>query len=162
MNVFTVSLFGHRELEDIHQIRAQLYPIIKKLLQSKNYISFLIGRNGAFDEYAASLIKQAQKEFGKENNDMSLVLPYAIANLEYYEKYYDSIILPEVVYNAHPKAAITLKNRWMIEKSDLIIVYSSHNKGGSYAALRYAQKLNKKIFFLCKKATAPNNPRLLD
>ena len=38
-----------------------------------------------------------QKEVGKNNNDITLVLPYTVSNLEYYEKYYDNIIIPESV-----------------------------------------------------------------
>ena len=90
-------------------------------------MSFLVGRNGEFDVYAAALVKHAQREFGKENNDITLVLPYYVSDLEYYEKYYDDIIIPETVYGSHPKRAITLKNRWMVEKADLIIVYVEVN-----------------------------------
>lgn len=111
MNIFTVSLFGHREIDDLRQLNDQLFPIIKELIQTKAYVAFLIGRNGEFDEYAASVIKHVQKEVGKENNHITLVLPYTVADLEYYEKYYDSIIIPESLYGAHPKIAITLKNR---------------------------------------------------
>lgn len=88
-----------------------------------------------------------------ENNDITLVLPYMVADLEYYEKYYDSIIIPESVYGVHPKSAITLKNRWMIEQSDLVIVYVARKKGGAYTAMKYAEKLNKNVINICKKET---------
>ena len=78
-------------------------------------------------------------------NDITLVLPYTVADIEYYEKYYDSVIIPESLYGAHPKFAITLKNRWMIERSDLVIIYAERESGGAYAAMKYAKKLNKKI-----------------
>ena len=100
MNIFTVSLFGHRKIEDLTQLNYQLFQIIKELIQTKRYVSFLIGRNGEFDEYAASVIKRVQKDIGRENNDITLVLPYKIADLEYYEKYYDSIIIPERINSA--------------------------------------------------------------
>ncbi len=145
MNVFTVSLFGHRTIEDIRQLDKTLYPIIKELIQTKSYVSFLIGRNGEFDEYAASVIKQVQKAVGKENNDMTLVLPYKVADMKYYEKYYDHIIIPESVFGAHPKSAITLKNRWMVEQSELVIVLVERDKGGAYTAMKYAEKLNKRV-----------------
>ena len=145
MNIFTVSLFGHREINDLWQLDKKLSPIIRELIQTKPYVSFLIGRNGEFDEYVASLIKNVQKEIGKENNDVSLVLPYMVANCEYYEEYYDSIIIPESLYGVHPKSAITLKNRYMVEKSDLVIVYVERDKGGAHAAMKYAEKLKKKI-----------------
>ena len=151
MNIFTVSLFGHRKMDDLRRLNEQLAPIIKKLIKTKPYVSFLIGRNGEFDEYAASVIKRAQKELGKENNDITLVLPYTVADIAYYEKYYDSIIIPESLYGAHPKSAITLKNRRMIEQSDLVIFYVEHEKGGAYAAMKYAEKLNKEMINLYTK-----------
>ena len=120
-------------------------------MQTKPYVAFLIGRNGEFDEYAASVIKRAQKAVGKEKSDISLVLPYTVANIEYYEKYYDSIIIPESVYGAHPKSAITLKNRWMIDQSNLVIVYVERDRGGAYTAMKYAKKQNKDIINLYKK-----------
>ena len=107
MEVFTVSLFGHRQVENLNLINERLIKIIKDLLKTKQYVSFLIGRNGEFDEYVASLIKSVQKETGKENNDLSLVIPYTVSDLEYYENYYDCIVLPECVHGSHPKAAIT-------------------------------------------------------
>lgn len=151
MNVFTVSLFGHRQIDDIHKLKFELTSIVRDLIKTKTYVSFLIGRNGEFDIYAASVIKNVQGEIGKENNDMSLVVPYIVADIEYYERYYDSIIFPETVYGAHPKSAITLRNRWMVEHSDLVIVYADHNKGGAYAAIKYAEKLNKGVINLCHR-----------
>lgn len=128
MNSFTVSLFGHRKIDDLRRLEDKLAPIIRELMQTKAYVSFLIGRNGEFDEYAAAVIKHAQKAVGKENNDVILVLPYAVEALEYYVKYYDNIIIPDSVYGAHPKTAITLKNRWMVERSTLVITYVEHEK----------------------------------
>ena len=145
MDIFTVSLFGHREISNLRRLEELLYPIIKDLIKSKSYVSFLVGRNGEFDEYTASIIKLIQKELGKENNEINLVLPYKVADIEYYEKYYDSIIMPPSIQGAHPKQAITLKNRWMVEMSDLVIVYVERENGGAYAAMKYAEKLNKNV-----------------
>ena len=85
MDFYTVSLFGHRKIENLFRLEDVLVPVIKDLMLTKEYISFLIGRNGEFDEFAASVIKRLQKEVRKDNNDMTLVLPYVVANLEYYE-----------------------------------------------------------------------------
>lgn len=149
MEIYTVSLFGHREIDDLRQMENRLMPIVSGLIKNKPYVAFLIGRNGEFDEYGASVIKRAQKENGKENNDMTLVLPYRVADVEYYEKYYDSIIIPEAVHGVHYKAAITLKNRWMVEKSDLVIVYVEREYGGAFKAMKYAESLGKCVINLC-------------
>ena len=145
MQTYTVSLFGHRRLNDPQKIDKSLSPIIEDLLCKKAYVEFLIGRNGEFDEYAASLIKSIQKKTDRQNSDLTLVLPYTVADLMYYEAYYDSIIQPESFAKVHPKKAITLRNRWMVEQSHLMIVNVEHSKGGAYDAMKYANRLNKNI-----------------
>ncbi|MBR5140552.1 MAG: hypothetical protein IKV16_05800 [Clostridia bacterium] len=145
MNIFTVSLFGHREIPNLMELESKLFPIIRDLLRTEEYISFIIGRSGEFDEYAASIIKRAQKETGRANSDLTLVLPYSVADFEFYENYYDGIIIPENLSDAHYKAKITLKNRWMIENSNLVIVFVDHNSGGTYHAMKYGKRLNKRI-----------------
>ena len=152
MKVFTVSLFGHRKIDDLHQVDNALFPLIQELMRTKEYVSFLVGRSGEFDEYAASVIKRAQKGLDKVNSEMTLVSPYMLADFEYYEKYYDNIMVPDEIYGTHPKAAIVRKNKWMIEQSNLVIVYVKHNGGGAYAAMKYAEKLNKRIINLYKSA----------
>ena len=150
---FKVSLFGHREINDLRDLENKLIPIIKELIRTKSFVNFLIGRNGEFDEYAASVIKRVQSDAGKEKSEITLVIPYSVANLEYYEKYYDSILIPEKVYGVHPKSAIELKNRWMVEVSDLVIVYVERESGGAYKAMKYAEKCNKNIINLYSEKT---------
>ena len=150
MNVYIVSLFGHRKVDNLRLIEERLGKIARELIRTKEYVEFLVGRNGEFDEYAASVIKRVQKEAGKENNSITLVLPYKISGIEYYEKYYDSIIIPENVFCVHPKSAIALKNQWMVEQSKLVIGYVERNEGGAYTALKYAKKMNKDIINLYK------------
>ena len=153
MKMLTVSLFGHRQVDDLRRLEERLYPILKNLIGATEYINFLIGRNGEFDEHIASVIKRVQKEIGQENSTVTLVLPYTVADLEYYEKYYDDIIIPDEVYGAHPKSAITLRNQWMIEHSDLVIVYVARDRGGAFAAMNYAKKMNKGIINLFARET---------
>lgn len=111
MSSYTVALFGHRELSDLQRIEKNLFPIIKNLILEETYTIFLIGRNGEFDEYAASIIKSVQHKYGTSNSELLLVLPYEVANIEYYESYYDSIYIPSCVEGVHPKSAITKRNR---------------------------------------------------
>ena len=111
MDTYTVSFFGHRVLHDLERIDTQIIPLLKELLKTKPYVSFLIGRQGEFDIYVASVIKRVQKEVGKESNELTLVLPYAVADLLFYEIYYDSIIIPECLQGTHPKSAINQKKQ---------------------------------------------------
>lgn len=149
MNIYTVSLFGHREIESLRELENRLVPIITELLRTKSYVSFLIGRNGEFDEFAASVIKSVRKRLGFENCDLTLVLPYEVSGISDYEKYYDGILIPDMMYGIYPRAAITFRNRWMIERSDLVITYVERAKGGAYTASKYAERLGKRVINLC-------------
>ena len=151
MDIFKVSLFGHREIDSLREIDNLLIPYLKEWVSAHQFTSFLIGRSGEFDEYAASIIKCIQKDCGAESTELTLVLPYTVSKLPDYEKYYDSVFIPESLANAHPKSAITLRNHWMIDNSDLVIVYTKRKFGGAYEALRYAIKTNKSTINLCKK-----------
>lgn len=150
MDIFRVSLFGHRDIESLREIDELLIPRLKELISSHQFTTFFIGRSGEFDEYAASIIKRLCEVHGKEKAELALVLPYPVSRLDDYDKYYDSIIIPESLATAHPKAAITLRNRRMIDNSDLVIVYVKRKFGGAYEALRYAQRTNKTIISLCE------------
>ena len=148
MNIYKVTLFGHREIYEHQKIEKKLYPILRDLIRTKEYVEILVGCNGEFDKFAASVVKRAQKDFGAHNSEMTLVLPYHYKDAEYYEQYYDSIIIPDAVSGAHPKGAITARNRWMTEECDLFICYVNRTSGGAHAALKYANKLGKIIINL--------------
>ena len=145
MNIYRVAFFGHRRIYNIREIEEKLVPILNELILTKEYVEFYIGRNGDFDEFVASVIKRVQKQLDRDNNVMILTLPYTVKDIEYYADYYDEIVIPDAIGKAHPKAAITLRNRWMVDTADLIIAYIEREEGGAYSAVKYAKKLNKKV-----------------
>ena len=77
---------------------------------------------------------------------------YVISNkdIEYFAKYYDSIIIPEYTKRTHPKCAITKRNRWMVEQADLFVCYVERQEGGAYTAMKYAEKLGINIINLAE------------
>lgn len=147
-SIYRVVLFGHRDFDGHGILDTHLYHLIKSLILTKNCLEIYIGRNGEFDIYAATVIKRVQNEIGKESSEFICVLPYTEKDMEYYEKYYDSIIIPECIEKTHPKAAIKKRNLWMVEQADLFVCYVKHLQGGAYTALKYAKKLKKKIINL--------------
>ena len=144
-DIYRVAFFGHRRIYNIREIEEKLVPILNELILTKEYVEFYIGRNGDFDEFVASVIKRVQKQLDRDNNVIILTLPYTVKDIEYYEDYYDEIVIPEAIGKAHPKAAITLRNRWMVDTADLVIAYIEREEGGAYSAVKYAKKLNKKV-----------------
>lgn len=150
LDTYRVTFFGHRDFNDHRRIEGTLFQTIRDLLISKAFVEFYIGRNGEFDRFCASVIKRVQDAMGKENSELILVLPYTDKDIEYYEKYYDDVMIPETIEKTHPKGAIGKRNRWMIENSDLLICYVDKQEGGAYTALNFAKKNDKKIVNLAK------------
>lgn len=149
-DIYRVAFFGHRRIDRLREIEETLVPILNELILTKEYVEFYIGRNGDFDEFVASVIKRVQKQLDRDNNVMILTLPYTVKDIEYYEDYYDEIVIPEAIGKAHPKAAITLRNRWMAETCDLVICYIEREEGGAYTAVKYAEKLQSTVINLKK------------
>ena len=115
----------------------------------KEYIEFLIGWDGSFDLLASAAIKRAINKYAYGNTHFTLVLQYLKAkyrdNENEFIDYYDEV---DVCYESsitHPKAAIQLRNRSMIDRSDLVVCCVQHNSGGAYRALQYAEKQGKRI-----------------
>ena len=113
---YTVSLFGHRTIEDYNAVESKLYELLRIIMQKENReVEFLVGRNGDFDLMAASVIRKLKKEMGNENAFLSLVLPYETAelrnNTESFESYYDSIEICEASADCNFKYAIVARNR---------------------------------------------------
>ena len=149
-DIYRVAFFGHIRIYNIGEIEEKLVPILNGLILTKKYVEFYIGRNGEFDEFVASVIKRVQKQLDRGNSALILTLPYTVKDIEYYAEYYDEVVIPDAIGQAHPKAAITLRNRWMVETGDLVICYIEREEGGAYAAMNYANNIDKNIINIAR------------
>lgn len=50
LDTFTVSFFGHRYIDNYFTVEKKLEELIRGLLESKNYVEFLVDRDGEFDQ----------------------------------------------------------------------------------------------------------------
>ena len=154
MNTYTVSFFGHRHIDNPLPIEKTLDVLIGSLLQSKEYVEFLVGRNGEFDQLVSSAIRRCKREIRDNNSAHVWVLPYATAdyrdNEEDYRAYYDEI---EVFDSAgkHFKAAFQARNRNMVDRADLVVFCVERNEGGAYQTMRYAIQQGKQYINLADK-----------
>ena len=53
---YTVSFFGHREVNDYFGVEVQTENIIRGVLSSDRYLALQVGRNGEFDLLVSSII----------------------------------------------------------------------------------------------------------
>ena len=148
LNIYTVSFFGHRYIDNAAAIEDELEKIIENLLRTKEYVEFLIGRNGDFDRIAASAVRRVTKRLGYDDCALILVLPYPTAeytkNTEYFHQFYDDVEICPDSSRGHYKAAIGVRNKSMADRSDTVICYITHD-GGAYNAVEYAKKIFKPV-----------------
>ena len=140
-----VSCFGHREIApiDIVKLKNDLYKTLEQQI-ANDFEIFLSGGRSEFDDLFASVVRTLKNSYS--HIKLILVEPYFSNSLnlnkQYYDIMYDSIIVPDELANVHYKKAITLRNQWMIDNSDLVISYVTRNYGGAYRSIKYAAQKN--------------------
>ena len=69
--------------------------LVHALLLEKEYVEFLIGRDGDFDQIVSSAVKRQKRIVRDDNSSLIWILPYPTAelhnNTENFEAYYDEI-----------------------------------------------------------------------
>lgn len=149
MKQFTVSFFGHRILDNPLGVENALDRLIQKLLREKDYVVFLVGRDGDFDQLVSSVVHRCQRTIRSDNSALVWVMPYLTAeyrdNEESFREYYDEIEVCEESVGKHFKAAFQIRNRYMIDCSDFIVFFVQKANGGASQAMRYAKKAGKII-----------------
>lgn len=149
MNIYTVSFFGHRYVERGSEINDRLDKLLRDLIIQSEYIDFLIGRDGEFDLLASAAVKRAIHSYSCGNTHFTLVLPYMKAeyrdNEKNYLEYYDAVEICSASAETHPKSAIQVRNKSIVDRSDLVVCCIQHKSGGAYKTIQYAEKQGKKV-----------------
>ena len=144
MNVFTVSFFGHRVLSRPLLVEKALEEVVRNILLKHEYVEFLVGRDGEFDMLAASVVRRCKRRIRDDNSTLVLVLPYMTSQFQKNEvaflDYYDEAELSPFSDSAHFKAAHQLRNRHMVDRSELVVFCVERKSGGAYQTLCYAQR----------------------
>jgi len=149
-----ITFIGHSSLKKSDELYDLIESVILDNIDERDKNMFYCGGYGDFDEICRKVSFGFKKHF--KNIEVVFVSPYytlqqqrKIENLMK-NNIYDTVIYPELE-NVPLKFAINYRNRWMIERADLIIAYVDREYGGAYNALRFAEKMKKKIINLAEK-----------
>lgn len=149
---FRIAFFGHRHIEEERYLEPVLENLLQRLGEQYAYIEYTVGRHGDFDRCAASAVRRVYNRIGWDRADLILVLPYMTAefrdNEEEWLRYYGEIRVSDASSMAHPKAAIGVRNREMVDRADLVVCFVTNMKGGAYDAVSYARKIGKPVWNL--------------
>lgn len=155
LDIYTVAFFGHRYIDNPFRIEGRLKKYIQRLLAEHEYVEFLVGRNGELDQLASSTIRRCRRNIRDDNNALVLVLPYHTDeyhnNRESYHNYYTDVEISHTASAVHPKAAIQISNREMVDRADLILCCIEHEEGGVWKTIQYAIQQGKLIINLAEE-----------
>ena len=158
LDIYTVAFFGHREIEHFRETEQTLEKLVESLLREHEYVEFLVGRNGEFDQLTASTVRAIRKRLGCKNCLLVLVLPYMTAEFRDNEasflEYYDEVEVSSAAEGVHFKSAMQTRNREMVDRANLVIFCVDHASGGAYQTLRYTKKNQKPYINTSEKGTA--------
>ena len=139
--------FEHRDV--LEKIDDAVYAAVLKAAERGCDI-FYTGAMGEFDSLFSSAVRKVKKTYPKIK--LICVKPYFTNDLningEYYAALYDDVFIPDELADIHPKAAIKYRNRWMIDHSDFVLIYTKRTYGGAYEARRYAERIGKGIVYI--------------
>lgn len=158
--------FGHRMM--LMDIEKPLREVLERLVTERGVTVFYTGGMGEFDELFARTVRSMKRTDPRLR--LVLVMPYLTRRLAigstldgatdggqiaratqnrmgktWYEEQYDEILIPTELDGVHPKAAIGLRNRWMVDRSDIVIAALHRDFGGAAEAVRYAEKRGKEV-----------------
>ena len=98
--------------------------LVHALLLEKEYVEFLVGRDGDFDQIVSSAVKRQKRIVRDDNSSLIWILPYPTAelhnNTENFEAYYDEIEICGSAASSHPKGAFQIRNRQMVKRSCIL------------------------------------------
>ena len=133
----TITFFGHRDTPK--EIEPTLRSALIDLIENKNVDVFYVGNHGYFDAMVRHQLEDLSKTYPIKYN---VVLAYMPGKND---TPVEHSILPEGIETVPRRFAINYRNKWMLNKSDIVITYVARNFGGAWEFKELARRLGKTI-----------------
>ena len=134
-----ITFCGHSKLYNSDIIKDRLTRELRSLSAQGTH-TFYLGGYGDFDLLAANVLHELKPEYPELES--ILILPYPDRQVDV--SLYDGTIYPPLE-NVPKRYAISRRNAYMIDRSDVVIAFIMHSFGGAYKSLCYAQRKQKRI-----------------
>lgn len=138
----TATFFGHKDTPK--EIEPTLRSTLIDLIENKNATVFYVGNNGNFDTMVRHQLEDLSQTYPIT---YSVVLAYLPTEKNKYDNL-SNTIYPEGIENVPKRFAISWRNKWMIQQSDIVVTYVTHNFGGAAQFEKISEKQNKPIIHL--------------
>lgn len=135
------TFFGHRDAPS--KIEGTIRETIERLIL-EGATCFYVGNNGNFDSMVHRQLKQLSIEYPHIRYHVVLAYMPTVKD-EFDITDYGETIYPEGLESVPPRFAISKRNGWMIEKSDIVVTYVKYSTGGAAQAKKLAERKGKTI-----------------
>ena len=131
------TFFGHKDTPK--EIEPTLRSTLIDLIENKNVNVFYVGNNGNFDIMVRRQLEDLSQAYPIT---YSVVLAYLPTEKNKYDNLLNTIY-PEGLETVPKRFAISWRNKWMIQQSDIVVTYVTHNFGGAWQFKELAERINK-------------------
>lgn len=142
----TVTFFGHKDTPK--ETEPTLRATLINLIENHNAIKFYVGNNRNFDIMVRRVLEELSAVYSIE---YSVVLAYLPVQKDENEKLKNTI-LPDGIETVPKRFAISWRNKWMIDRSDIVVTYVTHNFGGASQFKDLAERKGKRVIELSVKS----------
>ena len=136
------TFFGHKDTPK--EIEPILRSTLVDLIENKNVTVFYVGNNGNFDTMVRCQLEDLSQTYPIT---YSVVLAYLPTEKNKYDNLAHTIY-PEGLETVPKRFAISWRNKWMIQQSDIVVTYVTHNFGGAAQFKEMAEKQGKTVIEL--------------
>ena len=134
-----VTFFGHKDTPK--EIEPTLRTTLVDLIENHGATDFYVGNNGNFDTIGRSQLENLSKTYPITYN---VVLAYLPTKKSEYDDY-SNTIYPEGIETVPKRFAISYRNKWMIQQSDVVVTYVTHTYGGAWQFKAMAERQGKTV-----------------
>jgi uncharacterized phage-like protein YoqJ len=137
------TLFGHSQCYGLDA--NVLMNALEQLIQ-KGVDTFYVGNQGDFDRMAFDCLRRLRLAY--PHISYTVILAYLPTQRKAHDPYDGNTLYPQGLEEVPQRFAITRRNRWMVERSDICLCYIAHTWGGAYQAVRIAKRRGLEIINL--------------
>ena len=127
-----VTFFGHRDTPK--EIEPTLRLTLIDLIENINATVFYVGNHGSFDAMVRRQLENLSKTYPIKCYVVLAYMPSKNDNPD------EHSILPEGIETVPRRFAINYRNKWMLNKSDIVVTYVTRNYGGAWEFKQIARK----------------------
>lgn len=138
------TFFGHRDCPA--SLKPKMRALVVDLIELHGVDRFYVGRQGAFDAMARTILRELTAEY--PHISYAVVLERLPGPMDKAVWDFSDTIFPEGLETVPPRFAVSRRNEWMLKQADFVVAYVTHDWGGAAQFAEKARRQGKSVINL--------------